>query len=141
MDRSTGISRRMLMRLAGSAAVATIIPAPAAFAARLPAAPDAIDTTLAVVSDHFSVSIADIMSLRRTRTVLPARHVALHLALKISGETPQEVGRRIGGKDQTAVLLADRTMRRLADSDPRHARLVRELERRCRMENHPEILA
>lgn len=128
------------MRLAGSAAVATLVPAPAAFAARLPAS-DAIDTTLAIVSDHFDVSIADIMSLRRTRTVLPARHVALHLALKISGETPQEVGRRIGGKDQTSVLLADRTMRRLADNDPGHARLLRELERRCMMENRLESLA
>lgn len=129
------------MRLGGSAAVATIIPASAAFAARLPAASDTIATTLAIVSDHFSVSIADIMSTRRTRSVLPARHVALHLALKISGATPQEVGRRIGGKDCTSVLLADRTMRRLADNDPAHARLLRDLERRCMMENHPESLA
>ena len=140
MNGSRGISRRMLMRLAGSAAVAAIIPAPTVLAARRPAASDAIDTTLAIVSDHFDVSIADIMSLRRTRSVLPARHVALHLALKISGETPQEVGRRIGGKDYTSVLLADRTMRRLADSDPAHARLLRELERRCIMENHLESL-
>lgn len=141
MGESKGISRRMLMCLAGTAAVSVVMPAPAALAARLTAASDAIDTTLTIVSDHFSVSIADIMSLRRTRSVLPARHVALHLALKISGETPQEVGRRIGGKDQTSVLLADRTMRRLADSDPGHARLLRELERRCVMENRLESLA
>lgn len=90
-----------------------------------------IDQVLDVVSQHFDVAIADILSSRRARKILIARRVAMYLAHRMSGATSTEIGMRFGGRDYTSVELACRGMQRLAQSDPEQARLFLSLEGRA----------
>jgi chromosomal replication initiator protein len=94
---------------------------------------DAVDTVLSVVGAHFGVSADDIRSLRRTRQVLPARHIAAYLAHTVSGMAPREVGDRLGGRDYTNILMYCRAVARRAEEDEGFRRLLHQLEEAVRM--------
>lgn len=94
--------------------------------------PDIIGGVLGEVSAFYGVSVADIVSGRRTRHILPARQAAIYLARKLSEAQPQEIGKRFGGRDYTIVLMTCRAIGRLLDEDARQAALFADLETRCR---------
>lgn len=83
---------------------------------------------LDVVAGHFDVSIEDIRSQRRTRQVLPARHVSAYLAQRVSGLSMQQIGNRLGGRDQTNIAMYCRTVARRAEDDDGFKQLLNELE-------------
>lgn len=93
--------------------------------------PDIIDDVLSQVSAAYGVTIADILSERRTKRILPARHAAIYLAQKASGAGAQDIGRRFGGRDYTTVLMICRAVQRLIAQDPQTAQALSELERTC----------
>lgn len=93
---------------------------------------DIIGGVLGEVSAFYGVSIADIVSGRRTRHILPARQAAMYLACKLSEAQPQEIGKRFGGRDYTIVLMTCRAIGRLIADDARQAALFADLETRCR---------
>ena len=91
-----------------------------------------IDTVLCVVADQFGVSVADIRSQRRTRQVVPARLVAAYVAHEVTERSPQDIGRQLGGRDQTNIVMYCRTIARKAAEDQAFNGLVRSLEGRIR---------
>lgn len=93
----------------------------------------AMDKLLGVVSKQFSVSIADIKSMRRSRHVLPARHIAAYLAQTAYGMTPREIGEGLGGRDYTNIEMYCRTVARRMLEDEEFRRLVDDLEVRVRL--------
>ncbi len=92
---------------------------------------DIIDDVLSQVSNAYGVTIADILSERRTKRILPARHAAIYLAQKVSGAKAQDIGRRFGGRDYTTVLMISRAVQGLVARDPQTAKALSELERTC----------
>ena len=90
--------------------------------------PDIIDDVLARVSAAYGVTIGDILSERRTRRVLPARHAAIYLAQKLSDAGARDVGHRLGGRDYTTVLMSCRAMERLIAQDSQMAQALSRLE-------------
>ncbi|HXW70849.1 MAG TPA: chromosomal replication initiator protein DnaA [Methylocella sp.] len=70
-----------------------------------------------LVASHFNVSRADILSSRRTATVVRPRQIAMYLAKVLTPRSLPEIGRRFGGRDHTTVLHAVRKIQGLVASD------------------------
>ena len=68
-----------------------------------------------LVASHYSVSRADILSSRRTASVVKPRQVAMFLAKMLTLRSLPEIGRRFGGRDHTTVLHAVRKIEAAAD--------------------------
>ena len=90
----------------------------------------AMDNVLRIVAKQFGVSVAEIKSARRTRHVLPARHIAAYLAHTTSGMTPREIGDRLGGRDYTNIVMYCRAVARRTQEDEEFRRLVEDLTAR-----------
>ncbi|MGL5116916.1 MAG: chromosomal replication initiator protein DnaA [Beijerinckiaceae bacterium] len=70
-----------------------------------------------LVANHFNVSKADILSSRRTTTVVRPRQIAMYLSKALTPRSLPEIGRRFGGRDHTTVLHAVRKIEELAGND------------------------
>jgi chromosomal replication initiator protein len=67
-----------------------------------------IDDILKVVGRHYNVAKADLLSPRRSRTVVVPRQIGMYLAKKLTSRSLPEIGRRFGGRDHSTVLHAVR---------------------------------
>lgn len=83
-----------------------------------------------VVSKHYNVTKADLLSARRTRTIVRPRQIAMYLAKVMTPRSLPEIGRRFGNRDHTTVLHAVRKIEELAKAD---YTLAQELELLKRM--------
>lgn len=70
-----------------------------------------------LVATHYNVSKADILSSRRTATVVRPRQIAMYLAKVLTLRSLPEIGRRFGGRDHTTVLHAVRKIDGLVNKD------------------------
>lgn len=84
-----------------------------------------IEDILKVVSRHYGVSRADLLSQRRHRSVVWPRQIGMYLAKQMTSRSLPEIGRRFGGRDHTTVLHAIRKIEGALDGN---ARLKDELE-------------
>jgi chromosomal replication initiator protein len=70
-----------------------------------------------IVARHYNVSKTELLSNRRTRTIVKPRQVAMYLAKVMTPRSLPEIGRRFGGRDHTTVLHAVRKIEDLSSSD------------------------
>jgi chromosomal replication initiator protein len=70
-----------------------------------------------VVSKHYNVSKQDLLSSRRTRSIVWPRQIAMYLAKSLTLRSLPEIGRRFGGRDHTTVLHAVRKVEELVGAD------------------------
>lgn len=67
-----------------------------------------IEDILKFVSRHYNVPRTELLSARRTRTIVRPRQIAMYLAKTMTPRSLPEIGRRFGGRDHTTVLHAVR---------------------------------
>ncbi len=82
-----------------------------------------------VVARHYNVSRTELLSNRRTRTIVKPRQVAMYLAKILTPRSLPEIGRRFGGRDHTTVLHAVRKIESMTSSDNTLAQEVELLKR------------
>ena len=82
-----------------------------------------------VVARHYNVSKADLLSSRRTRTIVRPRQIAMYLAKVLTPRSLPEIGRRFGGRDHTTVLHAVRKIEGLIEGDKALAEEIELLKR------------
>lgn len=82
-----------------------------------------------IVARHYNVSRADVLSSRRTQTVVRPRQVAMYLAKTMTLRSLPEIGRRFGGRDHTTVLHAVRKIDGLLAKDTALAEEIELLKR------------
>jgi chromosomal replication initiator protein len=70
-----------------------------------------------LVASHYNVSKPDILSSRRTATVVRPRQIAMYLSKVLTLRSLPEIGRRFGGRDHTTVLHAVRKIEALSKAD------------------------
>lgn len=70
-----------------------------------------------LVANHYNVSKSDILSSRRTATVVRPRQIAMYLSKALTLRSLPEIGRRFGGRDHTTVLHAVRKIESLTGAD------------------------
>ncbi len=78
-----------------------------------------------VVAQHFNVPRNEMLSNRRTRTVVRPRQIAMYLSKIMTPRSLPEIGRRFGGRDHTTVLHAVRKVEQMKTAD---TNLSKELE-------------
>jgi chromosomal replication initiator protein len=83
-----------------------------------------IEDILKIVGRHYNVARSDLLSPRRSRSVVVPRQIGMYLAKKLTPRSLPEIGRRFGGRDHSTVLHAVRKIEELLRSDDRLAREV-----------------
>ncbi|SON53542.1 Chromosomal replication initiator protein DnaA [Hartmannibacter diazotrophicus] len=82
-----------------------------------------------IVSKHFNVSKQDLLSSRRTRSIVWPRQIAMYLAKSMTPRSLPEIGRRFGGRDHTTVLHAVRKVEDIVQNDDTIAQEIEILRR------------
>jgi hypothetical protein len=67
-----------------------------------------VDLIINVVCRQYQVRKMDMLSERRTKDLVVPRHIAMYLASRLTKNSLPEIGRRIGGRDHSTVLHAQR---------------------------------
>ncbi len=88
------------------------------------------DMILRQVASHFNVSLADILSHRRTKNVTWPRQIACYLAKHHTQLTLPQLGRRVGGRDHTTIMSAIRVTERRMEKIPSFAENVEAIKRK-----------
>jgi chromosomal replication initiator protein len=88
-----------------------------------------VEDILRVVSKHYNVTRADLLSSRRTANVVRPRQIAMYLAKVLTLRSLPEIGRRFGGRDHTTVLHAVRKIEGLVQGDKGLAEEIEVLKR------------
>ena len=88
-----------------------------------------IDEIQAMVAKHFKVSKPDLLSSRRSRSVVRPRQIAMYLSKMLTSRSLPEIGRRFGNRDHTTVLHAVRKVEQLMNEDNGFAQEVELLKR------------
>ncbi len=82
-----------------------------------------------IVARHYNVSKTELLSNRRTRTIVKPRQVAMYLSKVLTPRSLPEIGRRFGGRDHTTVLHAVRKIEGLTGNDNTLAQEIELLKR------------
>jgi chromosomal replication initiator protein len=82
-----------------------------------------------VVAKHYNVSKQDLLSSRRTRSIVWPRQIAMFLSKTMTPRSLPEIGRRFGGRDHTTVLHAVRKVEEMAGTDDALAQEIELLKR------------
>lgn len=82
-----------------------------------------------VVAKHYNVSKPDLLSSRRTRSIVWPRQIAMYLSKVLTPRSLPEIGRRFGGRDHTTVLHAVRKVEEILVKDEALAQEIEVLKR------------
>jgi len=74
-----------------------------------------VESIQRVVADYYKVSISDLKSPRRTKTLAYPRQIAMYLCKKLARSSFPEIGAKFGGKDHTTVMHACRKIESLIE--------------------------
>jgi chromosomal replication initiator protein len=77
-----------------------------------------VDRIQNTVSSFFNISIAEMLSQRRSRPLARPRQVAMYLAKKMTSRSLPEIGRRFANRDHTTVIHAVKTITKISEKDP-----------------------
>lgn len=82
------------------------------------------------VAARFGISVEDLTSACRKKTMARPRHVAMYLARKFSQLSFPEIGDKFGGRDHTSVMAGIRTVEKHIAVDSALQQAVEDLEQR-----------
>lgn len=68
---------------------------------------------LAATAEYFEVTIEDLRSKSRSRTLVNARQIAMYLLRELTDMSLPRIGQELGDRDHTTVMYADRKIRSL----------------------------
>ncbi|WP_026551033.1 chromosomal replication initiator protein DnaA [Arthrobacter sp. Br18] len=68
---------------------------------------------MAQTADYFQISLEELCSKSRTRTLVTARQIAMYLCRELTDMSLPKIGQELGGRDHTTVIHADRKIREL----------------------------
>ncbi|MDX2131078.1 MAG: chromosomal replication initiator protein DnaA [Planctomycetota bacterium] len=85
-----------------------------------------------VVTDYFSIRLADLQSKQRHRSIALPRQVCMYLARRSTRHSLEEIGGFFGGRDHTTVMHAIRAVEAKCREQPEFETILRSLETRAR---------
>lgn len=89
-----------------------------------------IEKILSSVAVAFDVSLSQVQSRTRTRSVALARQVAMYLARRNTRLSLQEIGGYIGGRDHSTVIHAEERVKAIKSKDPEFSNQIDDIETR-----------
>jgi chromosomal replication initiator protein len=96
-----------------------------------------IEAIQETVSHHFRLSVADLKSHRRARSLAFARQVAMYLSRTLADASFPSIAEKFGGRDHSTVMYAVRTMEQKCNQDPNTVSLLCSLESELRSRVDP----
>ncbi|WP_233245668.1 chromosomal replication initiator protein DnaA [Marinicauda salina] len=91
-----------------------------------------VDDIQRAVAAYFSLTTDDLLSKRRTQSVVRPRHIAMYLAKTLTTRSLPDIGKRFGGRDHSTVIHAVNKIAERLPSDPTLAEDVEAIKRRLR---------
>ncbi len=76
-----------------------------------------IDNILRLISKQYNISRNDLLSARRTRSIVRPRQIGMYLAKELTKRSLPEIGRKFGGRDHTTVIHAINKVKQLMAED------------------------
>jgi chromosomal replication initiator protein len=89
-----------------------------------------VEAVQEVVSRHYGIVLAELLSHRRERRIVFPRQVAMYLSRSIAEATFPCIAEKFGGRDHTTVMHAVRVVAEKREADPAVARSLAALEGR-----------
>lgn len=80
-----------------------------------------IENIQKTVAEYYKIRVADILSVRRSRSITRPRQIAMALAKELTNHSLPEIGDAFGGRDHTTALHACRKVGQLKEIDARIA--------------------
>ncbi|WP_019672123.1 chromosomal replication initiator protein DnaA [Psychrobacter lutiphocae] len=77
-----------------------------------------MDNIRKVVAEYYDVSVKDLMSKKRTRSIARPRQIAMALARELTKDSFPDIGQSFGGRDHTTVMHACDKVAELRREDP-----------------------
>ena len=74
---------------------------------------------MSVVAEHLGVSVEDIKSKKRTKSIAQARQVSMYLCRMLTSKGLKEIGMAVGGKDHSTVVNGIKKVEERLDNDPK----------------------
>ncbi len=90
--------------------------------------PVSIEAVLEVVSNRFNVSVSQLQSKCRTKSLALPRQIAMHLSRKLTNMSLMEIGGYIGGRDHSTVIHADEKITKISKKDKNLLLILQKLE-------------
>ncbi|MDN3512949.1 MAG: chromosomal replication initiator protein DnaA [Candidatus Brocadia sp.] len=87
-----------------------------------------IEAVIEAVSKRFHVSVSQLQSKRRTRSLTLPRQIAMYLSRKLTNMSLMEIGGYIGGRDHSTVIHADEKIMQLSKKDKNLLFIIQKLE-------------
>ena len=91
-----------------------------------------VDEIQKTVAAYFNLSVDDILSKRRTQSVVRPRHIAMYLAKTMTTRSLPDIGKRFGGRDHSTVIHAVNKITERLPADAVLAEDVEAVKRRLR---------
>lgn len=82
------------------------------------------------VCEHFGVKASDLVSDSRYQSITLPRQVVMYLARLHTRQSLKEIGGKLGGRDHTTVIHAEKKVKSLCDEETGFMAQIHELERR-----------
>lgn len=94
-----------------------------------------MEEILALVTEHFSIKLAELQSKKRTNAIAYPRQIAMYLARQITRHSLEEIGGFFGGRDHSTVIYAVDRVGTLIQNDESVRGLVDDFMRRLQGPN------
>ncbi len=88
------------------------------------------DQVMDEVSEHFSVSVSDLKSRRRTQAIAEPRQVGMYLCRQLTNRSYADIGQEFGGRDHSTVMHAEQKIQSVLEDQTPLARHVRTLKQK-----------
>lgn len=89
--------------------------------------PVTVESVQRVVAEHFSLSVDELRSERRTQTIVFPRQVAMYLSRELTDMSLPQIGRLFGGRDHTTIHYGHDKIAKRIKEDRSLYNLVQEL--------------
>ncbi len=94
-----------------------------------------MEEILALITEHFSIKLAELQSKKRTNAIAYPRQIAMYLARQITRHSLEEIGGFFGGRDHSTVIYAVDRVGTLIQNDESVRSLVDDFMRRLQGPN------
>ncbi|MBQ8678167.1 MAG: chromosomal replication initiator protein DnaA [Treponema sp.] len=92
-----------------------------------------VGTIQKIVADYYSISVDDLKSQSRKKTVATPRHIAIYLSRELTEYSLMEIGEEFGGRDHTTIMSSIRNIEdKLKIGDTMTADIIKTLEKQIK---------
>ena len=87
-----------------------------------------IETIQSVVASYFKISLKEMLSPRRSRSLVRPRHIAMYLSKKYTTKSLPDIGRNFSNRDHTTVIHAVKTVEKLMGEEKTYAQDIDQIK-------------